>query len=595
MSISSYSDGPSCGIPRMNAGVFPEMDPYEEALIDAFAARSSLFPLPPTSLAYDHAPLGHRTTMIRRRDDIPEDDMPPQRRFAFTAHPPGCDIAESSAAATRAPRSQYDFVDTVKERHGLIQSPGHDARTIARAADIVKDLHDAQSDRRDIKLEIDAVRGQMTAYETELHEGTLKKKMTDKYCTKGKIKKLEIKLWNFRVNGNDVAAYTQCFQELALMCTKFLANETKKVDKYISGLPDNIHGNVMSARPMTLNETIELANDLMDQKLCTYAKRQNDNKRKTDDSLRNSQQQNGNRNGLAQGRAYALGGRDASPDFNIITGTFLLNKRYAKILFDTGVDKSFVSTTFSALINITPTTLENHYDVELADGKIIGVNTIVRGCTLNFMNHPFNIDLMPVPLSSFSFIIGIDWLTKYHGVIICDEKIVRVPFEREMLMFQGNRDNQREESRLNIISCTKEGKRLEDVPSVRDFPKVFPEDLSGIPPTQQVEFQIELIKPIKYWASPKSPMEIRQFLGLAGYYRRFIEGFSKIMKSMTKLTQKNVKLDWGEKEEAAFQLIKQKLCSVPILVLPKGSENFIVYCDASYKGLGVVLMQNEKC
>ncbi|GKA83030.1 putative reverse transcriptase domain-containing protein [Tanacetum coccineum] len=102
------------------------------------------------------------------------------------------------------------------------------------------------------------------------------------------------------------------------------------------------------------------------------------------------------------------------------------------------------------------------------------------------------------------------------------------------------------------------------------------------------------IESIKDWASPKSATEIRQFLGLAGYYRRFIEGFSKIAKPMTKLTQKNVKFDWGEKEEAAFQLIKQKLCSAPILALPKGSENFIVYCDASHKGLGAVLMQNEK-
>nr|GFC79497.1 reverse transcriptase domain-containing protein [Tanacetum cinerariifolium] len=101
---------------------------------------------------------------------------------------------------------------------------------------------------------------------------------------------------------------------------------------------------------------------------------------------------------------------------------FLLNNRYAKILFDTGADRSFVSTTFSALFDITPTTLENHYDVELADGKIIGVNTIIRGCTLKFMNHPFNIDLMPVPLGTFDIIIGMDWLTKYHGVIICGEK-----------------------------------------------------------------------------------------------------------------------------------------------------------------------------
>ncbi|GKD77449.1 putative reverse transcriptase domain-containing protein [Tanacetum coccineum] len=102
------------------------------------------------------------------------------------------------------------------------------------------------------------------------------------------------------------------------------------------------------------------------------------------------------------------------------------------------------------------------------------------------------------------------------------------------------------------------------------------------------------IESIKDWASPKTPTEIRQFLGLAGYYRRFIKGFSKIAKPMTKLTQKNVKFDWSEKAEAAFQLLKQKLCSASILVLPEGSENFVVYCDASHKGLGVVLMQREK-
>ncbi|GKF41531.1 putative reverse transcriptase domain-containing protein [Tanacetum coccineum] len=93
------------------------------------------------------------------------------------------------------------------------------------------------------------------------------------------------------------------------------------------------------------------------------------------------------------------------------------------------------------------------------------------------------------------------------------------------------------------------------------------------------------IESIKDWASPKTPTEIRQFLGLVGYYRR--------SKSMTKLTQKGIKFDWGEKEENAFQLIKQKLCSAPILALPEGSKDFVVYCDASHKGLGAVLMQRE--
>ena len=99
------------------------------------------------------------------------------------------------------------------------------------------------------------------------------------------------------------------------------------------------------------------------------------------------------------------------------------------------------------------------------------------------------------------------------------------------------------------------------------------------------------IESIKDWATPTTPTEVRQFLGLADYYQRFIEGFSKIAKPLTALTQKNVKYDWGDDEEEAFQLLKEKLCNAPILALPEGSEDFVVYCDASHKGLGAVLMQ----
>nr|GFA34094.1 putative reverse transcriptase domain-containing protein [Tanacetum cinerariifolium] len=111
---------------------------------------------------------------------------------------------------------------------------------------------------------------------------------------------------------------------------------------------------------------------------------------------------------------------------------------------------------------------------------------------------------------------------------------------------------------------------------------------------QGIHIDPAIIESVKDWASPESPTKIRQFLGLAGYYRRFIEGFSKIAKPITKITQKKVKFEWGDKQKVAFQLLKQKLCSAPILALPEGNEDFIVYCDASNKGLGAVLMQREK-
>nr|GEZ68889.1 putative reverse transcriptase domain-containing protein [Tanacetum cinerariifolium] len=123
------------------------------------------------------------------------------------------------------------------------------------------------------------------------------------------------------------------------------------------------------------------------------------------------------------------------------------------------------------------------------------------------------------------------------------------------------------------------------------IPKV--QFLGDVIDSQGIHVDPTKIESVKDLASPKTPTEIRQFLGLAGYYRRFIEGFSKIAKPMTKLTQKKVKFKWGDKQEAAFQLLKQKLCSAPILALPEGSEDFIVYYDASNKGLGAVLMQRE--
>nr|GEZ34952.1 hypothetical protein [Tanacetum cinerariifolium] len=305
-------------------------------------------------------------------------------------------------------------------------------------------------------------------------------------------------------------------------------------------------------------------------------------------------------NGNAQGWVYAMGNAErngnaaGNPDSNVITGTFLLNNRCASILFDTGADRSFVSTAFSSLIDIIPTPLDNHYDVELADGKIVGINTIIRGCTLNFLNHPFTIDLITLELGSFDAIIGMDWLRRHHAMIVCDEKLVRVPFGNETLVFRGAEGCH---VFLAQIFATKEddkseGKQVKDVPIIQDFPEVFPKDFSEfqidlipgatsvarapyrLAPSEMKELSEQLqeisdkdpakIESIKDWTSPKTSIEICKFLGLAGYYRRFIEGFSKIAKSMTKLTQKGI------------------------------NEDFVVYCDASHKGLGAVLMQWEK-
>ncbi|GKF26995.1 putative reverse transcriptase domain-containing protein, partial [Tanacetum coccineum] len=202
--------------------------------------------------------------------------------------------------------------------------------------------------------------------------------------------------------------------------------------------------------------------------------------------------ENQTRGNEATARAYAIGGGGANPDSNVITGKFLLNNCYASMLFDSGANRSFVSSTFNALLDVAPSTLDT--------------------------SHSFDIDLMPIELGSFNVIIGMDWLAKYHALIVCDEKVVRIPYGDEVLIIRGDDCDDGSNSKLNIISGTKtqkymhkgcqvylaqviskkaedksEEKRLEDLSIVREFPEVFLEDLPGLPPARQVEFQIDLV------------------------------------------------------------------------------------------------------
>ncbi|GKB05973.1 putative reverse transcriptase domain-containing protein [Tanacetum coccineum] len=344
----------------------------------------------------------------------------------------------------------------------------------------------------------------------------LKKNMTDKYCPQGEIKKLEIKLWNLRVKcekkpyGGSLPKCTKCHFHHNGPCTQ-KCHKCNKVGHFARDCRST--GNTNVANTQKGNGAAPKGNGCFECGAPGHFKRDCP-------KLKNKDGGNGNAQGwvYAVGNAEKRGNASGNPDSNVVTGTFLLNNHYASILFDTGADRSFISTAFSSLINIAPTPLENSYDVELADGKIVGIDTIIRGCTLNFLDHPFNIDLMPVELGSFDVIIGMDWLRRCHAVIVCDEKLVRVPYGNETLTFRGNESSNGRESRLTVISCSKaqeymakgcqvflaqisakkeedksEGKQLKDVPIVKDFPEVFPEDLPGLPPTRPVEFQIDLI------------------------------------------------------------------------------------------------------
>nr|GEU95369.1 reverse transcriptase domain-containing protein [Tanacetum cinerariifolium] len=307
-------------------------------------------------------------------------------------------------------------------------------------------------------------------------------------------------------------------------------------------------------------------------------------------------------NGNAPAKMYLVGNAGTNPDSNVVMGTFLLNSRYASILFDTGADKNFVSTTFSSLIDITPTTLDHYYDVELADGKIIGINTIIRGCTLNLLDNPFNINLILIELGSFDVIISMDWLAKYHAVIDYAEKIVRIIWGNETLIVNGDGSNRGNKTRLNIISCTKTQKYMlkgchvflahvttkETKDKSRE--KRF-EDIDLIPgaapvaraPYRWAPFEMkELLEQLqelsdKGFIRPSHAIWFDERTGnICGSYERvckpYLDKFMIVFINDILIYSKN-----KEEHEEHFR-----------------AENFIVYCDASHKGLDAVLMQNEK-
>ncbi|GKC86822.1 putative reverse transcriptase domain-containing protein, partial [Tanacetum coccineum] len=195
-------------------------------------------------------------------------------------------------------------------------------------------------------------------------------------------------------------------------------------------------------------------------------------------------------NERARARAYMLV-ENPQQNLNVVTGTFLLSDHYACILFDSGAEKSFVSFVFTPFINIAPTTLNTSYEVELADGKVVSTNTVLRSCTLVLLNHVFKIDLLPTRLGSFDVIVGMDWLSYHRAVIDCYEKIVRIPLlNGKILEVQGERPEKDPRS----LACIKaDEKKLDDIRVIRDFPEVFPDDLSGLPPVREIEFRIGLI------------------------------------------------------------------------------------------------------
>ncbi|GJR15368.1 putative reverse transcriptase domain-containing protein [Tanacetum coccineum] len=286
---------------------------------------------------------------------------------------------------------------------------------------------------------------------------------------------------------NNLKTYVRRFQELATLCPTLVPDSKKMMEVFIGGLPRSIEGNVAASKTQTLEEAINIAQRLMDQvgHLTKNCKNKGPATRSNllpvtvtchacGEKGHYANQCRKTTNNNAQGRAYMLRDRNAHQDPNVVTGMFLLNQHLARVLFDSGADKSFVSISLASMLNIPPITIDTFYNIKMADGNLVSTNTIIKGATLTLLNQPFKINLMPIKLGSFDVVIRMDWLSMYHARIICDEKVIHIPINGETLIIRDK-------------------KRLDDILVVREFPKVFPEDLPGLPPVRQVEFQIDLI------------------------------------------------------------------------------------------------------
>nr|GEV27473.1 putative reverse transcriptase domain-containing protein [Tanacetum cinerariifolium] len=359
----------------------------------------------------------------------------------------------------------------------------------------------------------------------------VKKMTTEEFYPDEEIQRMENELWNLKFTDTDIVAYTQRFNELVLLCPDVVPCEKKKVEAYIKGLLENIKGETTSSKPVILNDVVQMAHTLMEQKVQAKAKIvAKGNKRKevqpqtvtavdcvileifrpsalSVENLAIKQE-------IAEEKEWLLVQTLNQLEHVMSVETKIIIEASAQIKTTSEVEMLLEECmqsempsrdkgqTFSHLIDIKPVRLSTSYEVELADGKIVSKNTVLRGCTLNLVNHLFEVDLMPIELGALDITIGMDWLVKHDVVIVCGKKVVHIPVKNKMSIVKGNSGV----SRLKVISCIKAIKyiemgcqlflaqvtekkpterRLEEVPVIRDFPEVFPDDLSGLAPPQK--------------------------------------------------------------------------------------------------------------
>ncbi|XP_076898112.1 uncharacterized protein LOC143551598 [Bidens hawaiensis] len=382
----------------------------------------------------------------------------------------------------------------------------------------------------------------------------LKILILEEYCSRNELQKIEAELWNLTMVGSEVIAYTTRFNELACLVPHLVNPEYKRIEKYVWGLAPQIRSMVISSKPATIKEAISLAYSLTDEairmgllpkkgtsirKAVVVEEKKVDNKRKWEGKPKHNI---GNRGFKKKEAAKACPATNvAKPRGYIGTLPKCAKCGYHHTGGCTQCDrcKKYGHKVATCRVNLPPTEKITQACYECGEvghfkkdcpklknqnqnpargehlcweqGTPVRTQMLSLGCILTLEDHSFDIDLLPVELGSFDIVIGMDWLSKNHAEIVCHEKLVRIPLSTgETLVILGEKKG----AALGIITCMKARKylrkgcyaflahivekkpeehRLEDIPIVRDFPKVFPEDLPRLLPARQIEFRIDLL------------------------------------------------------------------------------------------------------
>ncbi|GJW05657.1 reverse transcriptase domain-containing protein, partial [Tanacetum coccineum] len=324
-----------------------------------------------------------------------------------------------------------------------------------------------------------------------------------KYFPRNEIKQMENELWNLKVKGTNLTSYNQRFQELILLCPEMVPNAERLLERYIKGLPLSIKGNVTSSKPVELHEAIDMAQGFMYQVVQELGENSGDKRKWNRNHCTHNPNNTNNTSNLNPNKRPEIArvitagqerhdirpktaalhlvpqtkeDQEAKEDREVMSLVLDVNQGNPK-----GNNQASTSTQGgrrapgrvyslcaevavkdnNVVNDIPPTTLDTNYSVELADGKSLTTNTILRGCTLNLQNHLFKIDLLPIELGSFDVIVRMDWMAEHRVEVVCYEKYIRVLYKNDMLIIQGERSGIKSESRLEVISSIRTQKYID--------------------------------------------------------------------------------------------------------------------------------------